>query len=102
VIAYVRAGFTKIHLDTSMGCAGETVALPDETTATRAARLASVSEAAAAGSGFGAPVYIIGTEVPIPGGAQEAVDHLEVTRAQAAVATVDVHLQAFRGPRERL
>jgi D-tagatose-bisphosphate aldolase class II non-catalytic subunit len=96
VDAYVCAGFTKIHLDTSMGCAGEAQALPDEITATRAARLASVAERAAAGSGFDAPVYVIGTEVPIPGGAQEALDHLEVTRAEAALATVDVHRQAFR------
>lgn len=36
--AFVRAGFTKIHLDTSMGCAGEPVALPDAVTAERAAR----------------------------------------------------------------
>ena len=40
VDAYVRAGFEKIHLDTSMGCAGEGVAVPDEVTARRAARLA--------------------------------------------------------------
>ena len=39
--AYVRAGFTKIHLDTSMGCAGESEALPDTVTATRAARLSN-------------------------------------------------------------
>lgn len=96
VQAYVHAGFTKVHLDTSMGCAGEAVALPDEVTATRAARLASVSEAAAAGSGFDVPVYVIGTEVPIPGGAHEALDHLKVTRADAALATVDVHRKAFR------
>ena len=31
VDAYVRAGFTKLHLDTSMGCAGEPAALPDAT-----------------------------------------------------------------------
>ncbi len=35
--AFVRAGFTKIHLDTSMGCAGEPVALPDAVTAERGA-----------------------------------------------------------------
>lgn len=97
VDAYIRAGFTKIHLDTSMGCAEEVAALPDQVTAARAARLAKVSEAAAAGSVFEAPVYVIGTEVPIPGGALEAVDHLEVTRPDAAFATVEVHRKAFRG-----
>ncbi|MGH6860239.1 MAG: class II D-tagatose-bisphosphate aldolase non-catalytic subunit, partial [Phyllobacterium sp.] len=93
--AYARAGFTKIHLDTSMGCAGESVALPDETTATRAARLAAVCEAAATVSGGEAPVYIIGTEVPVPGGAWDALDHLQITSAEAALQTVHVHRTAF-------
>ncbi|PZM15937.1 D-tagatose-bisphosphate aldolase, class II, non-catalytic subunit [Rhizobium tubonense] len=93
--AFTAAGFTKIHLDTSMGCAGEGTALADQVTAERAARLAKVCEASAAGSSFGAPVYIIGTEVPIPGGAMEVVEHLQVTTAQAALETVEVHRRAF-------
>lgn len=93
--AFVTAGFTKIHLDTSMGCAGEGAALADQVTAERAARLAKVSEAAAARSGFDKPVYVIGTEVPIPGGAMEVVEHLQVTTAQAALETVEVHRRAF-------
>ena len=91
---YACAGFTKLHLDTSMGCAGEPVALPDEITANRAAALAKVAEAA-----FGnrpAPIYIIGTEVPVPGGAQHALDTLEVTKPEAALRTVEVHEKAFR------
>jgi D-tagatose-1,6-bisphosphate aldolase subunit GatZ/KbaZ len=95
VDAYVGAGFTKIHLDTSMGCAGESEALADHVTAERAARLAQVSENAARRAGFGAPVYIIGTEVPIPGGAMEALDHLQVTTAQAAIETMEVHRKSF-------
>ena len=93
--AFVRAGFTKIHLDTSMGCAGEPVALSDAVTAERAARLALVAEKAAAESGFDLPVYIVGTEVPIPGGAMEALDHLELTSPEAALETVEVHRRAF-------
>ena len=93
--AFVRAGFTKIHLDTSMGCAGEPVALSDEITAERAARLATVAEHAAAESGYDLPVYIVGTEVPIPGGAMEALDHLELTTPEAALETVEVHRRAF-------
>jgi D-tagatose 6-phosphate 4-epimerase len=91
---YARAGFTKLHLDTSMGCAGESVALSDEITAERAAALANAAEAAI-GNGH-APVYIIGTEVPIPGGAQHALDTLEVTKPEAALRTVEVHEKAFR------
>jgi D-tagatose-1,6-bisphosphate aldolase subunit GatZ/KbaZ len=91
--AYARAGFTKLHLDTSMGCAGEPGALADEVTAERAAALARVAEGAV-GNGP-APVYIIGTEVPVPGGAQHALDSLEVTRPEAALRTVEVHQKAF-------
>lgn len=92
---FVRAGFTKIHLDTSMGCAGEPIALPDAITAERAARLAKVAEKAAAESGFDLPVYIVGTEVPIPGGAMEEIEELELTTPQAALETVAIHRNAF-------
>jgi D-tagatose 6-phosphate 4-epimerase len=91
--AYARAGFAKLHLDTSIGCAGEQAALADEVTAERAAALAKVAEDVD-GNGV-APVYIIGTEVPVPGGAQHALDSLEVTRPEAALRTVEVHQKAF-------
>jgi D-tagatose-1,6-bisphosphate aldolase subunit GatZ/KbaZ len=93
--AYAQAGFTKLHLDTSMGCAGEPVALPDELTAARAARLAAAAEAAIKDSQGIKPVYIVGTEVPIPGGAMEELDVLEVTKPDAAAKTVEVHAAAF-------
>ncbi len=91
VDAYARAGFAKLHLDTSMGCAGEPAALPDALTAERAADLAAIAEAAADRP----PVYVIGTEVPVPGGATEALDHIEVTSPEAAAETVAVHACAF-------
>jgi len=94
IAAFVRAGFSKIHIDTSMGCSGESVALDDHETATRAVRLARAAEAARL-PGNPAPVYIIGTEVPIPGGATEALDHIEVTDAAAAKQTVEIHRAAF-------
>lgn len=95
MVAYIEAGFEKIHLDTSMGCAGEPAALADELTAERAARLARVAETAALRSGHRLPVYIIGTEVPPPGGATHALDELEVTRPEAALNTLAVHRAAF-------
>ncbi|MBB1251036.1 D-tagatose-bisphosphate aldolase, class II, non-catalytic subunit [Rhizobium sp. G21] len=93
VAAYAAAGFEKIHLDCSMGCAGEPPALDDEHTAARAARLAAVAEKHSTGR----PVYVIGTEVPVPGGALEEVEHLDVTSPDAAEATVDIHRRAFAG-----
>ncbi|MBZ9811296.1 MULTISPECIES: class II D-tagatose-bisphosphate aldolase, non-catalytic subunit [unclassified Mesorhizobium] len=92
--AYVDAGFEKIHLDTSMGCAGEPVALDDSTTAARAADLAVVAEAAV---GNRKPiVYVVGTEVPPPGGATGKVHDLSVTTDEAARQTLAVHHEAFR------
>jgi D-tagatose-bisphosphate aldolase class II non-catalytic subunit len=95
VAAYVEAGFGKIHLDTSMGCAGEPLALTDELTACRAARLAKTAEEAAHRSGLRPPVYIIGTEVPPPGGATHALEELELTTAAAALKTLAVHQASF-------
>jgi len=93
VAAYASAGFAKLHLDCSMGCAGEPANPGDTVAATRAARLAARAEAAAAAK----PVYVIGTEVPTPGGAVGALDHLEPTRPEAVLATHAVHAAAFRG-----
>lgn len=92
--AYARSGFAKLHLDTSMGCAGEAAALADSVTAERAASLAEVAEAAA-GDGPG-PVYVIGTEVPAPGGARHALGTLAITRPDAALGTVEAHRQSFK------
>ncbi|NEI71717.1 D-tagatose-bisphosphate aldolase, class II, non-catalytic subunit [Rhizobium lusitanum] len=95
IAAYIEAGFEKIHLDTSMGCAGEPAALADELTAERAARLAKVAEETARRHGRRLPAYIIGTEVPPPGGATHALDELEITRPEAAANTLAVHRAAF-------
>lgn len=93
--AYASAGFTKMHLDTSMACADDPAVLADETIAARAAELAAVAEAAAERHGGERPVYVIGTEVPVPGGALEALDHLHVTEPDDALRTVELHRQAF-------
>ena len=96
VRAYVEAGYTKIHLDCSMACADDTLPLTDEIVAGRAARLARVAEAAAAGaSGRGGVRYVIGTEVPVPGGAHEEIAALEPTSPEAAAATIEAHATAF-------
>lgn len=94
VAAYVAAGFRKIHLDCSMGCAGEPVALDDDTTATRAARLAGVAEQQAAQLGISL-VYVLGTEVPPPGGATHEIVELQVTAPAAVRSTLDIHRRAF-------
>ncbi|MGK6321177.1 D-tagatose-bisphosphate aldolase, class II, non-catalytic subunit [Sphingomonas sp. DT-204] len=96
VADYVRAGFRKIHLDCSMSCADDPVPLPERTIAERAARLCRAAEDAFEGDADDAPVYVIGTEVPVPGGAAEDLEELTVTTPEAAIATVDMHRDLFR------
>ncbi len=92
---YIRAGFAKIHLDCSMSCADDPTPLPERTIAERAARLCRIAEDAFAGDPADAPVYVIGTEVPVPGGAAEDLETLAVTTPDAALATLDMHRSLF-------
>ena len=95
VAAYVAAGFRKIHLDCSMACAGDPEPLPEAEIVRRAVRLCRASEGAWREAGGEAPVYVIGTEVPVPGGATESIDGLAVTTPDAALATIEAHRLAF-------
>ena len=95
ICAYAAAGFGKLHLDASMGCAGEAEALDDTLTATRAASLAAVAEEAARVAGHPPPVYIIGTEVPAPGGADHVLSQVPPTSPTAARQTLAVHREIF-------
>ncbi len=95
VADYIRAGFSKIHLDCSMSCADDPTPLPEQLIAERAARLCRAAEDAYAGHPADAPVYVIGTEVPVPGGAAEDLDALTPTTSEAALATLDMHRTLF-------
>lgn len=94
--AYAEAGFAKIHLDASMACADDPVPLPPATIAARAALLAQAAEAGARAANLPPPAYIVGTEVPIPGGATEEGMHVAVTAPASAAETVALHDAAFR------
>jgi len=98
---YVLAGFTKIHIDTSMrlGTDDKTVPLSNELIAERGARLCAVAEKAFAERkkqvpGATEPIYIVGSEVPIPGGAQEH-ETLSVTGKDDCTATITAFSRAF-------
>lgn len=96
VAAFAAAGFVKIHLDCSMALAGDPEALDDAVIAERAVRLCAAAEEAARRSfGESRIVYVIGTEVPPPGGADEALDTVAVTPAERAARTLAIHREAF-------
>ncbi|MDX1889516.1 D-tagatose-bisphosphate aldolase, class II, non-catalytic subunit [Mycolicibacterium sp. 050158] len=95
IAAYVEAGYAKIHLDCSMSCADDPAVLTDEIVASRSARLMRVAEDSARRTNRDGPVYVIGTEVPVPGGAHETIEHLTPTPADRAKQTIAAHRAAF-------
>ncbi len=99
---FVEAGYKKIHLDTSMRLADDSVDQPltDETIAQRGAILYEACEQAyvnmvKTNPKEMKPVYIIGSEVPIPGGAQEAEESIVVTSPKALERTISVYKEEF-------
>ena len=106
VRASVLAGYSKIHLDASMACAGDAPNQPlaDEVIAQRAAVLCQVAEAAwtELSAGSPAPLYVIGTEVPVPGGelgpglapAVTLVEHAKTTLDNCRAAFLKHHVEA--------
>lgn len=99
--AYVEAGFTKVHLDASMRLGddpGDSQTPPDpEVVAGRSAELCQVAEEAytAGPAGSTAPVYVIGTDVPTPGGARSGMEVLPVTPVNEAEQTIELHREHF-------
>ncbi|AQT80711.1 D-tagatose-bisphosphate aldolase, class II, non-catalytic subunit [Mycolicibacterium litorale] len=96
VAAYVESGYTKIHLDCSMRCADDPAVIDDGIVAARATRLLGVAETAAARVGTTDAVrYVIGTEVPVPGGAHESLDRVVPTAPSDVRQTIAAHREAF-------
>ncbi|MEF9968057.1 MAG: class II D-tagatose-bisphosphate aldolase, non-catalytic subunit [Longicatena sp.] len=102
VRCYVAAGFTKIHIDTSMKVHSDdpNVRLSDEIIAARGAKLARVcedtyQELLKTNPDAIRPVYVVGSEVPIPGGAQVENAGMQVTSVADFKATVAAFEKAF-------
>lgn len=101
---YVLAGFSKIHIDTSMPLNGdfENEIFDDSLIANRASVLCKVAEEAylelkEKNDEAMHPVYIIGSEVPIPGGAQVEEEEAgpKVTSVEGFKNTVETFKKAF-------
>ncbi len=102
--AYVSAGFTKIHVDTSMKVNDDdpNVRLSDEIIAKRGVHLVKVAENAykkllETNPNAVEPIYIVGSEVPIPGGSQAAKDEgVQVTKVEDFMATMNTFKDTFK------
>ena len=99
---FVSAGYKKIHLDTSMRLADDSrdEILKDSVIARRGAVLYKACEEAYAellkkNPAETRPVFIIGSEVPIPGGAQQEESGIDVTKPAALETTLDAYGKAF-------
>lgn len=98
---YVKAGFSKIHLDASMPLGGEDIAgLTPDVIAQRTATLCTWAENAyqerlTTNPRAYPPVFVIGTEVPAPGGAGQENEIMEVTKPEALHETVELTRAAF-------
>ena len=91
----IKASYRKIHLDTSMPCKGDS--LNEALIAQRAAQLAQAAEVSwqeEARPGP-APVYIIGTEVPTPGGSKGAEQQLKPSNPATTKESYYLHRKAF-------
>ncbi len=102
VRACVQAGYQKIHLDTSMRLGDDPLDQPleDATIAARGARLYRACEEefeklSQRNPDAVHPVYVIGSEVPIPGGSQEEEDTVQVTTPERFEKTLLAYHQKF-------
>ncbi|MFI3313688.1 MAG: class II D-tagatose-bisphosphate aldolase, non-catalytic subunit [Eubacteriales bacterium] len=103
VTQYTLAGFTKIHLDTSMRVAtdDQNAALDVRVCAKRGARLANCVKAAyekllETKPEAMRPVLVIGSEVPIPGGSQEHEDSITPTNPDEFRRQYGVFTEEFK------
>ncbi len=100
VRACVLAGYQKIHLDASMACADDPKpGLDERTVANRAASLCETAENAFRELPPNSPplLYVVGTEVPAPGGESGSEESISVTAAGQVRST----LGAFKGAFEK-
>lgn len=95
--AVVTAGYHKLHLDTAASCADDRPGgVPLEIAARRAAALCRVAESAVRSSGRTPPLYVIGTDVPAPGGSLADNGSVAVTDPQRLQIELQCYENAFR------
>ena len=105
VQACVKAGYEKIHLDATMRVADDpgdhARPLDPRTSAERTAELCQVAESAYTELRKGnpsarPPLYVIGSDVPLPGGTPSEAIAPEITRVEDLLGTMALCESAFR------
>jgi D-tagatose-1,6-bisphosphate aldolase subunit GatZ/KbaZ len=93
----VLAGYRKLHLDASMACADDAKVLSEQTVARRAVVLCEAAEEAVKclPPGTDLPLYVIGTEVPVPGGESAMGAPPALTTGESLRQTLQVFREAF-------
>ena len=99
----VEAGYTKIHLDTSMKLGDDDInaKLEDSVIARRGAELLEVAEKAfqerlKKDKDAIHPVFVIGSEVPIPGGTTNDTEKLVITKPDDFEKTIMAYKDEFK------
>jgi D-tagatose-1,6-bisphosphate aldolase subunit GatZ/KbaZ len=95
----VAAGYRKIHLDTATPCDNDPCqadgTLPIELISRRAADLGRVAERTARKAGIAPPWYVIGSDVPLPGGGNMAMGVAPVSEVHHVRDTLAACRRAF-------
>ena len=101
VSSYIKAGYSKIHLDVSMKCNDDgdrRIPLEPAVIAERTAILCKSAEESLTQRDreLELPVYVIGTDVPPPGGAKDEDDFIIITAPEEVEETINLTRQSFR------
>jgi D-tagatose-1,6-bisphosphate aldolase subunit GatZ/KbaZ len=94
----VSAGYAKIHLDTASPCADDAVScIPVDVVALRGARLCRAAEEKnAEREQENSVFYVIGNEVPVPGGGLEEGHGVPVTDSDALLFSLEEYRRVFQ------
>ncbi|MEJ5357759.1 MAG: class II D-tagatose-bisphosphate aldolase, non-catalytic subunit [Desulfobacterales bacterium] len=95
----VAAGFQKLHIDASAACRDDPPPAPDPQTAARRTALLcrmAEEEAARRDDGAGRPLYVIGSDVPPPGGRPGLPREIKVTRPEQVAEFLSLVKEEFR------
>ncbi len=101
IASYIEAGFTKIHLDASMPLKGDEyeagLPLNPRLVAQRTAELCLAAEHSLQKlpADRQKPVYVIGTDVPVPGGAKDSIHEVRITPVAEVAEILDLTQKTF-------